>query len=97
MSSQDEFVLTFTKNDLTLVEINGIALNFGSDTCQIKVRIVQLNTKSARKMSDVQLLFHALHAHTHTHTHIQRWRKIFKAEGVILIIQTHLYGDNLCL
>ena len=37
-------VLTFTKNDLTLVEIYAIALNFGSDMCQIKVGIVQVNT-----------------------------------------------------
>ena len=37
-----KFVLTFTKNDLTLLEIK---LNFGSDTCQIKVKIVQVNTK----------------------------------------------------
>ena len=29
--------------------------------CQIKVGIVQVNTKSGRKMSDVQLLFHALY------------------------------------
>ena len=38
-----------------------IALKFGSDTCQINVGIVQINTKSGRKMSDVRLLFHALH------------------------------------
>ena len=56
-----KFVLTFTKNDLTLVEINAITLNFGLDTCQIKVGIVQVNTKSAWKMSDVRLLFHALY------------------------------------
>ena len=30
-----KFVLTFTKNDLTLVEIYAVALNFGLDTCQI--------------------------------------------------------------
>ena len=47
-----KFILTFTKNDLTLVEINAITL-IGSDTCQVKVGIVQINTKSARKMSDV--------------------------------------------
>ena len=38
-----------------------LALNFGSDTCQIKVVIVQVNTKSGQKMSDVQLLFYALY------------------------------------
>ena len=43
-----KFVLTFTKNDLTLVEINAITLNFGLDTCQIKVGIVQVNTKSVQ-------------------------------------------------
>ena len=51
MSAQ---VLTFAKNDLILV---GIYANFGSDTCQIKVGIVQVNTKSAQKMSDVRLFF----------------------------------------
>ena len=56
-------VLTVTKNYLTLVEINAITLNFGSDTCQIKVGIVQVNTKSAQKMSDVRLLFHARGVH----------------------------------
>ena len=55
-----KFVLAFTKNDLTLVEINAITLNFGLDTCQIKVGIVQVNTKRDRKMSDVRLLFHVL-------------------------------------
>ena len=58
-----KFVLTFTKNDLTLVKINAITLNFDSDTCQIKVGIVQVSTKSAQKMSDIPLLFHALHVH----------------------------------
>ena len=47
------FVLTFTKNDLTLVETSAIALNIGLDTCQNKVGIVQVNTKSRQKMSDV--------------------------------------------
>ena len=40
MSVQDKFVLTFTKNDLTLVEI--YTIDFCSDT-QIKVEIVQVN------------------------------------------------------
>ena len=53
--------LTFTKNDLTLVETCNIALKVGLDTCQIKVVIVQVNTKSGRKMYDVRLLIHALY------------------------------------
>ena len=57
-----KFVLIFIKNDLTLVEINAITLNFGLDTCQIKVGIVQVNTKSAQKMSDVRLSFHTLYS-----------------------------------
>ena len=60
VSSQDE-ICSDIKNDLTLVKINVITLNFGSDTCQIKVGIVQVNTKSAQKMSDVRLLFHVLY------------------------------------
>ena len=51
MSAQEmKLVLTFTK---TLVESYAITLNFGSDTCQIKVGIVQVNNKSAWRMSDV--------------------------------------------
>ena len=47
-----KFVLTFTKNDLTLVETYIIiALKFGSDIYQIKVGIVQVNTKSGQKMT----------------------------------------------
>ena len=72
------FVLTFTKNDQTLVEISTMALYFGSDICQIKLGFVQVNPKSARKMSDVRLLFHALHVDvnwlccdkTQTHNHL---------------------------
>ena len=45
-----KFVLTFTKNDLTLVEINAITLSFGSDTCQIKVGIVQVSTKCSENV-----------------------------------------------
>ena len=56
-----KFVLTFSGNDQTLVEICTVALHFGSDICQIKLGFVQVNSKSARKMSDVRLLFHALH------------------------------------
>ena len=41
-------------------DISTVALYFGSDICQIKLRFVQVNLKSARKMSDVRLLFHAL-------------------------------------
>ena len=33
--------------------------NVGSDICHIKLGFVQVNTKTARKMSDVLLLFHA--------------------------------------
>ena len=47
-----KFVLTFTKIDLTL--------NFGLDTCQIKVGIAQVHTKSGPKMLDLLLLIHAL-------------------------------------
>ena len=55
-----KFVLTFTQNDQTLVEICTVALYFASDICQFKLGFVQVNPKSALKMSDVQLLFHAL-------------------------------------
>ena len=51
-----KFVLTFTKIDLTL--------NFGLDTCQIKVGIAQVHTKSGPKMLDLQLLSHALHMYS---------------------------------
>ena len=34
--------------------------NFGLDICKIKLGFVQVNPKSARKMFDVRLLFHAL-------------------------------------
>ena len=49
-----------TKNDLTLVEIYAITLNFSLNMCQIKVGIVQVN-KSAWKMADIQMLLYALH------------------------------------
>ena len=39
------FVLTFTQNDLTLVEIYTVVLHFGLDTCQIKLGFVQVNGK----------------------------------------------------
>ena len=55
-----KLVLTFAKNDQTLVEICTVALYFGSDICQIKLGFVQVNPKSAQKISDVRLLFHAL-------------------------------------
>ena len=38
-----------------------LSIIFGSYICQIKLGFVQVNTKSARKMSDIRLLFHALH------------------------------------
>ena len=53
MSSQDEICSDIYQNDLTLVEINAVTLNFDLDTCQIKVGIVQVSIKSARKTSDV--------------------------------------------
>ena len=59
MSGQDKFVLTFANYDQTLVEICTVALYFGLDICQ---GFVQVNPKSAWKMSDVRLLFHALKA-----------------------------------
>ena len=55
-----KFALTFSRNDQTLVEICTVALYFGSDIYQIKLGFVQVNHKSARKMSDVRLLFHTL-------------------------------------
>ena len=39
------FVLTFTQNDLTLVEIYTVVLPFGLDTCQIKLGVVLVNIK----------------------------------------------------
>ena len=51
-----KFDLTFTKNDLTLVEIYATIINFGSDTCQIKVVIVQVNIKSSCHMSDCYVM-----------------------------------------
>ena len=48
-----KFVLPFSKNGQTLIEICTVALYFSSDICQIKLGFVQVNTKSARKMSDV--------------------------------------------
>ena len=56
MSAQDKIC---SENDQTLVEICTVAY-FGSDICQIKLGFVQVNTKSAQKMSDVRLLFHTL-------------------------------------
>ena len=47
------FVLTFIKSDLTLVEIYAITLNVGSDMYQIRMGIVQVNTLTAQKISDV--------------------------------------------
>ena len=52
MSSQDKFVLTI-KTDLTLIKIYTITLDFGSDTCQVKVQIVQV-----RQCLDACLEFH---------------------------------------
>ena len=57
------FVLTFYQ---TLVETYAVALNFGSDMCQIKVRIVQVNTKSGGKcqMFDCYVLIFMLCKYT---------------------------------
>ena len=58
-----KFVLTFTKNELTLVE-----LYFGLDirTCQIKLRFVQFNTKSTHML---KLLLHDIAVHTYMYAH----------------------------
>ena len=37
ISAQVRIVLTFTKNDLTLVEVYAVALNFGLDTCHDQI------------------------------------------------------------
>ena len=64
-----KFALTLINTDLTSVEIYTVTLNFGLDTCQIKMQIVQVNTKSPQKMSKVRL-FHALYyAHMYTICH----------------------------
>ena len=39
---------------------NYTVLDFGSDACQIYVQIVQVNAKSAWKISDILLLFYTL-------------------------------------
>ena len=59
MSAQDEICSdVYLTNDQTLVEIYATTtLDFCSDMCQIRVEIVQIKIKSARKMS---MLFHAL-------------------------------------
>ena len=40
-----QFVLTFTQNDLTLVEIYTVVLHFGLDTCQIKLGLYRSTPK----------------------------------------------------
>ena len=50
LSAQYKTCSDITKDNLTLVETYTIAQNFGSDMCQIKVGIVQVNTQSGRKM-----------------------------------------------
>ena len=47
------FVLTFTQNDLTLVEIYTVVLHYGLDTCQIKLGFVQVKVHGKRHMLDV--------------------------------------------
>ena len=56
-----------------LIEICTVALYFGSDVCQIKLGFVQVNTKSARKISDVRLLFCALHVYGNSYELTTRW------------------------
>ena len=48
-----KLVLTFAKDDQTLVEICTVALYFDSDTFPIKLGFAQVNPKSTRKMFDV--------------------------------------------
>ena len=43
-----KFVLTFSENDQTLVEICTVALYFGSEICQIKLKFVHANPKVLR-------------------------------------------------
>ena len=57
MSAQDEMCSDIYQK---VTDISRSLCNYCSDTCQIKVGIVQVNTKIGRKMSDVQLLFCAL-------------------------------------
>ena len=60
MSAHYKICSDILQNYQTLVEIYTVALYFGSNICQTKLGFVQVNPKSAWKMSDVQLLFHAL-------------------------------------
>ena len=60
MSAQDQICSDICQKDQTLLEICTVTLYFGSNICQIKLGFVQVNPKSARKMSDARLLFHAL-------------------------------------
>ena len=54
MSVQEKKFSDICQDDL---KVNAIRLNFGLDTCQIKVEIVQVNTKSAQRMSDIHTLY----------------------------------------
>ena len=81
-----KFVLTFTKNDLTLVETYTITLKFGLDTCQIKVGIVQVNAKCGRKMSDVRLLFHALYMCQNVDSHMQEYKVVLILDHIALAV-----------
>ena len=76
-----KFVLTFAKNNLTLVEICTVALYFGLDICHIKLEFVQ---ESAQKMSNVQLLFHALLVHhTNHYMHNFEHNRMTKASSIM--------------
>ena len=53
MSARDKICSDIYPNDQTLVEIYTVVLNFGLDTCQIKLRFVQVKVHGQRHMSDV--------------------------------------------
>ena len=54
-----KFVLTFSGNDQTLVEICTVALHFGSDICQHKIKFVL--TFSGNDQTPVEICTVALH------------------------------------
>ena len=59
MSAQDKIFVKLINTDLTLVEIFTVTLDYGLDTCQIKMQIVQVNTTTPL---NIRLLFHALYS-----------------------------------
>ena len=73
--------------DLTVVQVYTIRLNFGSDTCQIKVKIVQVNTKSAWKMSDVHVTVAITH-YMYTVYPSSQWippYNIYMEESIVIV------------